>query len=60
MKGDTVSEVLGYMQYENRELIGNLQSAIEEAIANELITNEQAGETISFYERELAAYTYLS
>ena len=60
VKGDTVSEVLGYVQYNDRELIENLQSAVEEAVASKRITNEQAGQTIAFYERALAGYTYLS
>ena len=60
VKGDTVSEVLGYVQYNDRELIENLQLAVEAAIESDLIDNQQAGETISFYERALAGYTYLS
>ncbi len=60
VKGDTVSEVLGYMQYNDRELIQNLQQAVEGAIAGGVINNEQAGETIAFYEKALAGYTYLS
>ena len=60
VKGDTVSEVLGYMQYNERELIENLQTAIESAIESGNIDNQQAGETISFYEKALAGYTYLS
>ena len=60
VKGDTVSEVLGYVQYEERELVENLQDAVEEAIQAGHINNEQAGETIAFYEKALAGYTYLS
>ncbi|GAB5401989.1 MAG: biosynthetic arginine decarboxylase [Aureliella sp.] len=60
VKGDTVREVLGYVQYESRELIDNLQSAIETAVAEGRINNEQAGETVQFYERALDGYTYLS
>ncbi len=60
VKGDTVREVLGYVQYESRELIDNLQSAIETAVAEGRIDNEQAGETVQFYERALDGYTYLS
>lgn len=59
VKGDTVREVLGYLQYNDEELIGRLQESIEEAIQNGFIDNEQAGETISFYENALAGYTYL-
>ncbi|MGB7343636.1 MAG: biosynthetic arginine decarboxylase [Pirellulaceae bacterium] len=60
VKGDTVSEVLGYMQYNDRELIENLQNAIEEALESGQINNEQAGQTMAFYEKSLHHYTYLS
>ena len=60
VKGDTVSEVLGYVQYNDRELIENLQEAVESAIAAGRINNEQAGETIALYEKALAGYTYLT
>ena len=60
VKGDTVSEVLRYVQYEDRELIANLQEAVEQAIEDGHINNEQAGQTIAFYERALGNYTYLS
>ena len=60
VKGDTVSEVLGYVQYEDRELIANLQEAVEQAIEAGHIDNEQAGHTIAFYEKSLRDYTYLS
>ena len=60
VKGDTVNEVLGYVQYDERELIENLQTAVEEAIQAGHINDEQAGDTIEFYEKALAGYTYLS
>ena len=60
VKGDTVSEVLGYVQYNDKELIEKLQEAVEEAIQTGRIDNQQAGRTIDFYEKALAGYTYLS
>jgi len=60
VKGDTVSEVLGYVQYEDRELIENVQNAIEAALGQDRINHEQAGQTVSAFERALAGYTYLS
>ena len=56
----TVREVLGYVQYEGRELVDKLQDAVEDALQHGHITNEQAGDTVSFYEQALAHYTYLS
>ncbi|HBE68987.1 MAG TPA: arginine decarboxylase [Planctomycetaceae bacterium] len=60
VKGDTVQEVLGYVQYESRELIDNLQAAVEVAVEGGLIDHEQAGETVQFYESALGNYTYLA
>lgn len=60
VKGDTVSEVLGYVQYDDRELTDKLQEAVEAATQTGKITNEQAGQTIRFYEKCLAGYTYLT
>ncbi len=60
VKGDTVSQVLGYVQYNDKELIEKLQEAVEEAIQCGRIDNQQAGKTIEFYERALSGYTYLS
>ncbi len=60
VKGDTVQEVLGYVQYETRELVDKLQEAVEDAVQRGVLNNEQAGETVAFYERSLGNYTYLS
>ncbi|MCG8648395.1 MAG: biosynthetic arginine decarboxylase [Pirellulales bacterium] len=60
VKGDTVSEVLNYVQYDDRELIKRMLQAIETAVRAGKITHQQAGEAIRFYERALDGYTYLS
>lgn len=60
VKGDTVQEVLGYVQYETRELIDKLQEAVEDASQRGILDNEQAGETVAFYENSLGNYTYLT
>ena len=60
VKGDTVSEVLGYVQYDDSQLINRLLDAIEQAVQSGRITNQQAGQAIRFYEQALDGYTYLS
>ncbi|SMP63503.1 arginine decarboxylase [Neorhodopirellula lusitana] len=60
VKGDTVSEVLGYVQYEHRELVEAIQDAVENAVVEDRINHQQAGQTIAAYERALAGYTYLT
>ena len=60
VKGDTVSEVLSYVQYDHRELVDRLQSAVELATQEGRIDYEQAGRVMRFYERCLNGYTYLT
>ncbi len=59
VKGDTVREVLGYVQFDSDELIDRMQVAVEVALRNGLIDNEEAGRFVRFYEEGLAGYTYL-
>ena len=46
--------------HEGRELVDKLQDAVEDAVQSGKINNQQAGETVAFYERSLADYTYLT
>ena len=60
VKGDTVSEVLGYVQYEDRELMSRIQESVEDAISDRKINHQQAGQTIAAFEKALLGYTYLT
>jgi arginine decarboxylase len=59
IKGDTVSEVLDYVQFKGRDLINRLQSAVEKAVREGRIDHQQAGRMVKFYEDGLNGYTYL-
>ncbi len=59
IKGETVYEVLDYVQYNGRDLISRLQMHVETAVRKGLIDNEQAGHIVRFYEESLNGYTYL-
>ncbi len=59
IKGETVSEVLDYVQFNVRDLRDRLQMAVETAVREGRIDNAQAGEFIKFYEEGLNGYTYL-
>lgn len=59
VKGDTVSEVLNYVQFKDTELMDRLQAAVEEAVRNGHINNQEAGRFVKSYEEGLAGYTYL-
>jgi arginine decarboxylase len=59
IKGDTVSEVLDYVQFKGRDLINRLQAAVEVAVREGRIDHQQAGRFVKFYEDGLNGYTYL-
>jgi len=59
VKGDTVKEVLEYVQFSGRELIHRLQLAVEVAVQEDRIDHTQAGRFVKFYESALNGYTYL-
>ena len=59
VRGDTVKEVLGYVQYEEKDLIQGLEQAIESAVQEGVINMHQAGNTMEAYESAISQYTYL-
>jgi arginine decarboxylase len=59
IKGDSVNEVLHYVQFNGRELIDRLQAAVDAAIREGRIDHKQAGAFVHFYEDALNGYTYL-
>ncbi|MCA9077433.1 MAG: biosynthetic arginine decarboxylase [Planctomycetaceae bacterium] len=59
IKGDSVREVLGYVQFDTDDLINRVQQAVEVAVQEDLLDHEQAGRFVRIYEEQLQAYTYL-
>jgi arginine decarboxylase len=59
IKGETVSEVLNYVQFNGTELLSRLQTAVETAVLKNLICQEEAGKFLKLYEDGLRGYTYL-
>ena len=59
IKGDTVSEVLDYVQFKGKDMINQLQAAVEVAVREGRIGHQQAGRFVKFYEDGLNGYTYL-
>jgi arginine decarboxylase len=59
LKGDSVTEVLQYVQFNRSELMTQLQNAIEQAVRRGLMQNSEAGRCLKFYEEALNGYTYL-
>ena len=60
VKGDTIQEVLGYVQYSAADLVESIRIQTEEALEKGLITLQESQLLLQSYERSLASYTYLS
>ncbi len=59
VKGDTVGEVLGYVQYDPEDLVEKMRRQTEVALQEKRITIEEAQRLLQNYERSLSSYTYL-
>jgi arginine decarboxylase len=59
IKGDTVAEVLDYVQFKGRDLMNRVQATVESAVREGRIDHQQAGRFVKFYEEGLNGYTYL-
>ena len=59
IKGDTVREVLHYVQYSADELIALMRKDVERAVRSGKISLEQSRQLLRFYESGLEGYTYL-
>ncbi|MDQ2776999.1 MAG: biosynthetic arginine decarboxylase [Acidobacteriota bacterium] len=59
VQGDTVREVLNYVQYSSQELIHQFRRDVELAVREQRIGYEESGRLLKFYEEGLQGYTYL-
>jgi arginine decarboxylase len=59
VKGDTVREVLDYVEFDAEALLGKLRTDVETAVRSGKIDYEGAGQLLRFYEDGLHGYTYL-
>ena len=60
IEGDTVSEVLTYVQYEKQDLIRRIRSRLEIAVRAGRINVKESGLLMKRYEEGLSGYTYLA
>ena len=60
VKGDTMTEVLNYVQYNSDSLIESIRCQTEEALQEENITLKESRMLLQNYESSLSSYTYLS
>jgi arginine decarboxylase len=59
IKGDTVREVLDYVEFDADSLLKKLRDSVEEAVHENRIDFEESGRLLRFYEDGLHGYTYL-
>ncbi|HEX7085185.1 MAG TPA: biosynthetic arginine decarboxylase [Vicinamibacterales bacterium] len=59
IKGDTVKEVLDYVEFDADTLLHQMRVDVEAALRANRLELEQAGRLLRFYEEGLQGYTYL-
>lgn len=60
VKGDTMREVLGYVQYDVEDLVENIRRKTEQALQERKLSLDEAQSLLQNYEQSLSRYTYLS
>lgn len=58
VEGDTVSEVLSYVEYEPKRLLERFKARAEEAVQDHGATLDELKELVSTYRESLRGYTY--
>jgi arginine decarboxylase len=59
VQGDTVREVLNYVQFNSQTLLDDFRKDVEVAVREQRIGYEESGRLLKFYEEGLQGYTYL-
>ena len=59
IKGDTVREVLDYVEFDADMLIRKLRDSVEVSVREGRLNFEESGRLLRFYEDGLHGYTYL-
>jgi len=59
IRGDTVREVLDYVQFKTPQLLEQFRTDVETAVREVRIGYEESGSLLRFYEEGLNGYTYL-
>jgi arginine decarboxylase len=60
VKGDSVAEVLSYVQYNKENLVSRVRRSVEAALREKRITMTESGRFMKRYEEALEGYTYLA
>jgi arginine decarboxylase len=60
VEGDSVAEVLSYVQYTKEDLVSRVRRAVEVALRERRLTMAESGRFMKRYEEALEGYTYLT
>ena len=60
VEGDSVTEVLSYVQYSKEDLISRVRKAMDAALRDRRLTPAESGRLMRRYEEALDGYTYLT
>ncbi|BAZ25098.1 arginine decarboxylase [Kalymmatonema gypsitolerans NIES-4073] len=60
VKGDTMSEVVSYVQYDSEDMVESIRQRCENALAENRITLAESQRLMQTYEQSLRRYTYLN
>ncbi|MBE9050139.1 biosynthetic arginine decarboxylase [Nostocales cyanobacterium LEGE 11386] len=60
VKGDTMSEVVSYVQYDAEDMVENIRQRCEKALEEKHITLAESQRLLQTYEQSLGRYTYLN
>ena len=60
VEGDSVAEVLSYVQYNKEDLVSRVRRAVEAALREKRLTIAESGRFMKRYEEALEGYTYLT
>ena len=60
VKGDTMHEVIGYVQYDSEDLVESIRQRCEQALQEGQITITESQKLLQTYEQSLTRYAYLS
>jgi arginine decarboxylase len=59
INGDTVREVLAYVEFDAGVLLHQMRSDVDQAVREQRLDDFQAARLLRFYEEGLNGYTYL-
>ncbi len=60
VEGDSVAEVLSYVQYNKEDMVARVRRSVEAALREKRLTIAESGRFMKRYEEALEGYTYLS